>query len=185
MAKSVVVFLADGCEPLEVVAPVDALRRGGVDVVLASVKDDLAVRAAQAVTLQADAPLSALDLTGFDMAVVPGGSVGVENLAKCEPLAAALRAFMAEGRLVASICAGPTILADLGLLEGRTATCYPGCEGGFPAGAYVGGPTVHRDGNLVTASGPGQALDFGVAALRALAGDAVADQVAKDMLITA
>ena len=57
MAKSAVVFVANGCEPVEVVAPVDALRRGGVDVVLAAVSDDLTVRAAQAVTLQADAPL--------------------------------------------------------------------------------------------------------------------------------
>ena len=185
MEKLAAVMLGDGFEPVEALAPVDVLRRGGVKVDTVSVMDGRQVTSAQGITLYADDGVEDVDLMGFDLIVVPGGSVGVENLAKCEPLAAALRAFMAEGRLVASICAGPTILADLGLLEGRTATCYPGCEGGFPAGAYVGGPTVHRDGNLVTASGPGQALDFGVAALRALAGDAVADQVAKDMLITA
>ena len=80
MAKSAVVFVANGCEPVEVVAPVDALRRGGVDVVLAAVSDDLTVRAAQAVTLQADAPLSTLDLTQFDIAIVPGGSVVIYNI---------------------------------------------------------------------------------------------------------
>lgn len=90
MAKSAVVFVANGCEPVEVTAPVDVLRRGGVDVVLAAVSDDLTVRAAQAVTLQADAPLSTLDLTRFDIAIVPGGSVGVDNLGKSARVVAEL-----------------------------------------------------------------------------------------------
>ena len=97
MSKSVVVFLADGCEPLEVVAPTDVLRRGGVEVVLASIKDDLAIRAAHGVTLVADAPLSALDLTGFAMAVVPGGSVGVDNLGKSARVMAELTRRMEAG----------------------------------------------------------------------------------------
>lgn len=183
MAKSVVVFLADGCEPLEVVAPVDALRRGGVDVVLASVKDDLAVRAAQAVTLQADAPLSALDLTGFDMAVVPGGSVGVENLGRNARVVAELTRRMEAGEPVAAICAGPMVLARAGLLNGRRATCYPGCEEGWPAGVYQPDTDVCVDDNLITATGPGTALPFGIQLLRTLEGDAAADEVAAGMLV--
>ena len=136
MEKLVAVMLGDGFEPLEALAPIDVLRRGGMKVDTVSVMEGRQVTSAQGVTLYADAGVGDVDLMGFDMIVVPGGSGGVENLARCEPLAAALRAFMAEGRLVAAICAGPTILADLGLLEGRTATCYPGCEEGFPAGAY-------------------------------------------------
>lgn len=101
MAKSAVVFVANGCEPVEVVAPVDALRRGGVDVVLAAVSDDLTVRAAQAVTLQADAPLSTLDLTQFDIAIVPGGSVGVDNLGKSQRVVAELTRRMEAGEYVA------------------------------------------------------------------------------------
>lgn len=183
MGKLAAVMLGDGFEPVEALAPVDVLRRGGVKVDMVSVMDGLQVTSAQGVTLYADDGVGDVDLMGFDLIVVPGGSTGVENLAKCRPLAEALQCFMAEGKLVAAICAGPTILADLGLLEGRRATCYPGCEGGFPEGAYQGGHGVHVDGNLVTASGPGQALDFGMAVLRALMGDAVADRVAADMLM--
>lgn len=184
MEKLVAVMLGDGFEPVEAIAPVDALRRGGAKVDMVSVMDGLQVESAQGVVMYADDGVGDVDLLGFDMIVVPGGSVGVENMAKCQPLAEALRQFMAEGKLVASICAGPTILADLGLLEGRKATCYPGCEGNFPAGAYQDVLGVVRDGNLITASGPGQALDFGIEALRALSGDATADAVAKAMLVT-
>ena len=102
MSKSAVVFLADGCEPLEVVAPTDVLRRGGVEVVLASIEDDLAIRAAHGVTLVADAPLSALDLTGFAMAVAPGGSVGVDNLGKNARVMAELTRRMEAGESVAA-----------------------------------------------------------------------------------
>lgn len=183
MAKSAVVFVANGCEPVEVVAPVDALRRGGVDVVLAAVSDDLTVRAAQAVTLQADAPLSTLDLTQFDIAIVPGGSVGVDNLGKSARVVAELRRRMEAGELVAAICAGPMVLANAGLLTGRKAVCYPGCEEGWPAGIYQAGKDVFVDGNLITATGPGTALPFGIQILRTLEGDKVADEVASGMLL--
>ena len=119
----------------------------------------------------------------FDMIVVPGGMGGVQNLSRCQPLLDALKAFAAEGRLIGAICAGPTILADLGLLKGRAATCYPGCQTNFPEGVYQAIYGVQRDANLVTASGPGQALDFGLELLRALEGDAAADEVAKGMLL--
>ena len=75
------------------------------------------------------------------------------------------------------------MLNELGLLEGRKVTCYPGCEEGFPQGVYLTGQSVVVDDNLITASGPGQALEFGIAIVRALCGDDVADQVASSMLI--
>lgn len=183
MAKSAVVFLANGCEPLEVVAPVDALRRGGVEVVLAAVSDDFAVRAAHGVKLEADAPLSTLDLTQFDIAIVPGGSVGVDNLGKNARVVAELTRRMEAGEYVAAICAGPMVLANAGLLSGRAAVCYPGCEEGWPAGVYQPHESVFVDGNLITATGPGAALPFGLQILRSLAGDEVADEVAAGMLV--
>ena len=183
MAKSAVVLVANGCEPVEVTAPVDVLRRGGVEVVLAAVSDDLTVRAAQAVTLVADAPLSILDLTQFDIAIVPGGSVGVDNLGKSARVVAELRRRMEAGEYVAAICAGPMVLANAGLLSGHKAVCYPGCEEGWPAGIYQAGKDVFVDGNLITATGPGTALPFGIQILRTLEGDKVADEVASGMLL--
>lgn len=183
MAKSAVVFLANGCEPLEVVAPVDALRRGGVEVVLAAVSDDLTVRAAQGIRLEVDAPLSTLDLEKFDIAIVPGGSIGVDNLGKSQRVVAELTRRMEAGEKVAAICAGPMVLANAGLLAGRKAVCYPGCEEGWMAGIYQAGKDVFVDGNLITAIGPGAALPFGLQILRELAGDEVADDVAAGMLV--
>lgn len=174
--------VADGTEPLEALAPIDVLRRGGVDAQIVSAMGPKVVLAHN-VVVEADVVLGDVDLDAYDMLVVPGGSVGVENLGACEPLRQALAQFLEGGRFVASICAGPTILASAGLLDGRQATCYPGCEGAFPSGAYVEGPTVVVDGNLITASGPGVSLDFGVELLRALRGDAIAEGVGADMLI--
>lgn len=184
MAKSAVVFVANGCEPVEVVAPVDALRRGGVDVVLAAVSDDLTVRAAQAVTLQADAPLSTLDLTQFDIAIVPGGSVGVDNLGKSQRVVAELTRRMEAGEYVARPSApGPWCSPTRGCSPGaRPCATRAARKAGRPD-IYQAGKDVFVDGNLITATGPGTALSFGIQILRSLEGDKVADEVASGMLL--
>ncbi len=184
MTKTAAILLGDGFEPIEVIAPVDALRRGGVQVDTVSVMDGRFVQASQGITVQADYGVGDVDLDGYDMLIVPGGSGGVENLSKCNVLLDALKRQNAGDKAVASICAGPTILAKLGILDGKKATCYPGLQSTFPESTqYQEALGVYRDGNLLTASGPGEALNFGIEALRMLMGDAVADQVAKDMLV--
>ena len=183
VVKKVAVMFGDGFEPVEAVAPVDVLRRGGVEVTTVSVMSDRLVTAAQGVPVMADAQVEDIVFDDFDMIVAPGGTGGVQNLSKCRPLLDALKDFAAQGKPIGSICAGPTILADLQLLGGRRATCYPGCQANFPEGVYQDVYDVVRDGNLVTASGPGQALAFGVELLRALMGDKVAEDVAKGMLL--
>lgn len=184
MSNKVAIFIADGTEPVEAIAPVDVLRRGGIDVVMVSAMPRLEVTFAQNIKVIADVDLENAAPDDFDMLVVPGGSLGVENLAKNAKLAKALEEFMKSGRKVSSICAGPTILADLGLLEGRKATCYPGCQTNFPEGVYVDILGVVKDRNLITASGPGQALEFGKAMLEELAGKDVAEEVLKGMLVS-
>lgn len=183
MSDTVAVMLGDGFEPVEVVAPVDVLRRGGVDVTLVSVMGKLDVQSAQDITIVADKLVEDVDLASFTMVIVPGGSGGVENLGKCDVLAKNLRERMKSDRLVGSICAGPTILANLGLLEGRKAVCYPGCESVFPSGVYQPNLDVCVDGNLITATGPGTALPFGRMLLHVLKGEKTADDVAKGMLL--
>lgn len=184
MGSTVAYMVADGSEPLEVVAPVDVLRRGGVDVVTVSVTGSIDVLLAQDLRLTADALVQDVNLfDGFDMVVVPGGSEGVKAMAACEALTKDLTARMREDRLVAAICAAPTILADLGLLEGRRAVCYPGCQDGFPDGAYQAGISVCVDGSLITATGPGTALPFGKMLLHILEGEKKAEEVAASMLL--
>lgn len=103
MAETVAVMLGDGFEPVEVVAPVDVLRRGGVEVTLVSVMGRKEVTSAQDIKMVADALVEDVDLDLFTMVVVPGGSVGVENLGKCDKLAESLRDRMKANKLVGSI----------------------------------------------------------------------------------
>ena len=155
MAETVAVMLGDGFEPVEVVAPVDVLRRGGVEVTLVSVMGRKEVTSAQDIKMVADVLVEDVDLDLFTMVVVPGGSVGVENLGKCDKLAESLRDRMKANKLVSSICAGPTILANL---------------------------DVCIDKNLITATGPATALPFGRALLEALKSEKDASEVASGML---
>ncbi len=179
----VAVMLGEGFETIEALTSVDVLRRAGVEVVVASVMPTREVTSAQGVPVTADAAVADgdVDLGGFDAIILPGGMGGYENLSACEPLRAALSSQLEEGRLVAAICAAPMLLAHLGLLDGRRATCYPSCEDVFPAGAYQPDDVV-RDGNLITGSGPAKSLPFALAVLEALAGKDVAAQVASGML---
>lgn len=183
MSMRLAVMLADGAEPLEVVAPVDVWRRGGIEVTCVSIMDTKVVEAAQGLKLEADVLLGDVDLTSFDALFVPGGSVGVENLLQCDVLADALRAFMAEGKHVLAICAGPMVLNAADVLDGRRVTCYPGCEEGFPSNVYTDDAGVIVDGNLITAAGPGYALALGITGLEAMTTQARANEVAKGLLV--
>ncbi len=185
MSKRVAIFLGDGFEDMEVIAPTDCLRRAGVDVTLVSVMPTKAVKSAQGVDVTANAQIDEadLDLMSFDMIVVPGGNGGVDNINACQKALDTISAFMHANKHVGSICAGPTILAGLGLLEGRIATCYPGCQTNFPAGVYQADFGVYVDGNLITASGPGQAMRFGIALAKALVGEDVAKSVSDGLLM--
>ena len=178
----VAILLADGFETIEALAPADVLRRGGQDVALVTVNEAPHVTTAQKVGIDCDATLATYDFSSCDLIVLPGGLPGTTTLRATEKVCELAREFMAE-KSVASICAAPSILAELGLLEGRTATCYPGFEGDFPAGVRPAENGVYVSGNLITASGPGFAVEFGLALLEHVAGKEAADKVAAGMLI--
>lgn len=179
---SVAVLLADGAEPLEVTAPVDAWRRGGVSVTLAALGNSPTVVLAHDMRFDADALLAEVDLAQFDALLIPGGSVGVEHLLTSTAALDAVRTFAEAGKHVFAICAGPMVLNAAGILEGRRVTCYPGCQEGFPAKAYQGGGVV-QDANLITAAGPAFALELGLTSLAALTSEETARQVGADMLM--
>ena len=180
MAK-VAILLADGFETIEALAPADVLRRGGQDVSLVTINESGRVTSGHGIEIAADATIGGYDFTDCDLVVLPGGIPGTPNLRANARVCELAREFMAD-RQLGAICAAPSILAELGLLEGRTATCYPGCEGSFPAGVRPESLGVYVDGNLVTASGPAYAVEFGLALLRKLAGPEEADRVASGML---
>lgn len=181
MAK-VAILLADGFETIEALAPADVLRRAGEDVSLVTINALPHVTTAHGIGIDCDSTLDEYDFGACDLIVLPGGMPGTTNLRANERVCELTRQFMSEKRLGA-ICAAPSILAELGLLDGRVATCYPGCEGAFPAGVRPEELGVYTDDNLVTASGPGFAVDFGLALLELLEGAEAAQRIAAGMLV--
>lgn len=155
-------FLADGFEPVEALAPVDVMRRAGINVVTVSIMGRAVVEAAHGVKVVADALFDEVDFSDADALVLPGGSLGTENLSACEPLRALLAAANAEGKIIAAICAAPMVFGRMGILAGRRATCYPGYEGEL-AGAKYTAASVEQDDNIITACGPAASFDFGFA----------------------
>lgn len=174
----VALLLADGFETIEALTVVDVLRRGGVDVATVSTMPTTSVTSSQGVRVTADALFDEYDFGRADYVVTPGGTQGTENLGADERVCDVLRRFMAGGGgHVASICAAPSILARLGLLDGRIATCFPGFEREFPAGVRPEEEGVYHDGNLITASGMGWSLPFALEILRDIAGQTDVDRV--------
>ena len=167
--KRVYVFFADGFETVEALAPVDVMRRAGLDVVTVSIMERTDVVSAQGVTVKADALYCDVCFDGAAALVLPGGGVGTDNLSAHEPLRALLRAECGKGTLVAAICAAPMVFGRIGILEGRRATCYPGCEGDLFGAEYTAS-AVEEDGNIITGCGPGASFDFGFAIVARLCG---------------
>ena len=123
----VVMILGSGFEPVEAIAPCDILRRGGVEVQLAGIGGRM-VEAGHGVTVQADCTIEEADFDRAEMVVLPGGLGGVRSILGCKAAMDAVGQAYDDGKFVAAICAGPTILAQLHITDGKTATCYPGCE---------------------------------------------------------
>lgn len=179
-------FLAEGFEEIEALATVDIMRRAGMDVATVSVSDSLAVAGAHGITVVADTTLAEVgDFAEAEWLICPGGMPGATNLVGCHPLCAVLRAHAAAGGRLAAICASPAVvLAPLGLLNGKRATCYPGFEEAcVAAGADMQSQAVVIDGNTITGNGPAAATPFALAIVRHSLGAAAAQQVASGMLL--
>ncbi len=167
----VLVPLAQGCEELEAVTIMDLLDRAGIDVVSAGL-DDQPVQASHGATLVPATTLEeALEQDDYDMVVLPGGLPGADHLGVDERLTAFLRQMAGAGKFTCAICAAPRVLAQQGLLDGKTATCYPGFlePADFPKVNHTGEP-VERDGIFITGRGPGTAMDFTLELIEALVG---------------
>lgn len=172
----VAVLAADGFETIECLTVVDVLRRGGVRATLVSVMDTREVVTSQQIPVTCDCTFDEIDFTDYDYVVLPGGMPGATNLRADARVCDLVREFAAT-KHVAAICAAPFILAELGVLEGHRATCFPGFERDFPVGSFAGERTVVRDGNIITASGMGQALPFALAILDDIAGEVAVAKV--------
>ena len=182
MAK-VYVFLADGFEDVEVLIPIDVLRRGGVKVVTVSTTDFPLVTSAHGVNIEADLLFEQADTSDADLLMLPGGMPGASNLYAHKGVCKAVCEQAAAGRKVAAICAAPAVvLAPLGILNGKRATCYPGFEQDLQEGdAQYTADLVTVDGNITTAEGPAAAFPYAYELLAQLVDQKTSDQVAEGM----
>ena len=179
MSKAVI-FFARGLEECEGLLCVDLLRRADVEVTIAAVGGSQTVTSARQVNVVADALAEDLDYTAFDACILPGGIPGVDNLKADATVRKVCQEFAAAGKYVAAICAGPTVLAGFGVLQGKKATVYPGMDAPLTEGGaeYTGLPLT-IDGNIVTGEALGAAIPFALALARLLAGAEASDRVKK------
>ncbi len=155
------VFLANGFEEIEALAVVDVLRRAELDVLTVGVGEDFIIGSHQ-IPVACDIPEKALVLDEkVEAIVLPGGMPGTLNLEKSATVQKAIDWATENGKLVCAICAAPSILGHKGLLDGKTATCFPGFEDEL-FGATVSKDFVVKDGNVITARGMGSAIEFGL-----------------------
>lgn len=178
MAKALIP-LVEGFEDIEAVTIVDILRRGGVEVVTASLSEELAVRSAHGVVMTADAEFEVAAKEDFDAVVLPGGP-GTDRL-KVAPVIERLKRQKEEGKLIAAICAAPTVLVEAEVLEpGQHVTCYPSCV--MDLDRQCAHAPVVEDGFVITGQAPGAAMLFALVVLKALMGEGAARKVARGLV---
>ena len=173
---SVLVPLADGFEEIEAFAPVDLLRRAGVEVVIASLSDKRHATGRSGIVTHADATLDSVAERLFDLVFVPGGP-GVKNLRSDPRVRATILRHHQAGKWIAAICAAPTVLADCGLLEGRRYTAHPSVASELPL--ICADERVVTDGHVTTSRGAGTAVEFGLHLVGVLVAPAKAEEIGK------
>lgn len=176
----VYIILGTGFEEIEAVSPCDILRRGGVDVKFAGIGGTL-IRGSNGITVQADCTVEELDQEQMDMIVLPGGLGGVHSILGSETAINAVKYAYENGKLVAAICAAPTVLAKLHITDGKHAVVYPGMEADMGS-AIMEDANVVKDGNVLTGRAPGAAIDFGYLLLQTLQGEETAQKVRAGMV---
>ena len=181
--KKVYVFLADGFEDVEALIPIDVWRRGGIDVTTVSISDFPLVNSAHGVNVEADIMFEQGEFDDADLIFLPGGMPGATNLFEHKGVCKTVVDQFAAGKKVAAICASPAVvLAPLGILEGKRATCYPGFESVLAENnATYTGDLFTVDGNVTTGEGPAAAFPFAYELLDQLVNKQTADQIAEGM----
>ena len=177
------VFMADGTEEVEALTVIDLLRRAGANVVTVSVMQEKKIISSHNIGIEADITIDEMDLTNLEMIILPGGLGGVASARASHAAMDALEFAWQNDKFVAAICAGPTVLADLHITDGKTATCYPGCENGMGNANMIPDAACIRDGKLITGTSAGCAVKFGLALVEALKGKDTADMIAQQIVI--
>lgn len=179
--SKIAVFFGTGYEEIEALTVVDILRRAGETVEMVSVTGEKTVTSSHKVTVEMDRTLAEVNFDDTDVLVLPGGMPGTKNLEACETLMEQVDAFAAAGKIVAAICAAPSILGHRGHLNGKKACAFPDFESHLE-GAQVSREPAVIDGNIITGRGMGAAVPFGLAILEKLQGKEAAEAMGKKIV---
>lgn len=175
------IFFADGFEEIEALAVVDICRRCGLTIDMVSITEERAVTGSHRIEVKMDKTYSEVNFEEYDMLILPGGSVGTQNLEAHEGLMAQIDAFYEGGKYIGAICAAPSIFGHRGILKGRKACSYPSMESHLEGAQVTAGPVEISD-HVVTSRGMGTALDFGLAIAGIFCGEKKAEELAKGIV---
>jgi len=177
---SVYVFLADGFEEAEALIPTDMLIRGGADVKLTSVGTSLTVRGAHKINVNADILLSDVDLSTAEAIILPGGSGGTTLLAKDQKVIFMINEAASRGIYIGAICAAPSILGSMGLLDGRKAACYPSFQK-YLLNSNITGNEVECDDIFITAKAAGSSFEFAFKLVELICGSDMCNKIKQEI----
>lgn len=178
----VYMLLGTGFEETEAIAPLDLLRRAGVEILTVGLNGKT-IYGSHGIGIETDIIIDQMDLTGVEMVIIPGGLGGVASIRACAAAMEALKFAWENGKFVAAICAGPTVLADLGITDGKNTTCYPGCETGMGSAKVDASVPCVRDGKLITGASAGCAVSFGLMLVEAMKGAEMAEKIRNQIVI--
>ena len=178
----VYMFLGTGFEETEAIAPLDLLRRANIEVRTVGLNGPVII-GSHGIPVAADMEIADLDIADAEMVILPGGLGGVASIRGCEAALKAVKTAADMGKYVAAICAGPTVLADLGLLTGVQATCYPGQIPNMKDALVVDNAACVTDGKVITGTSAGTAVPFSLALIEALKGADAARTIADQIVI--
>lgn len=178
----VLVPLAQGCEELEAITITDLLVRAGVTVTTCGL-DNQPVKASRGITIIPDTSIDKVLNESFDLIVLPGGLPGADHLRDNAQLQTLIKKQAADNKYVAAICAAPKALAQAGVLEGKTATSFPGVLAALDnANISISEKAVEIDGNIVTSRSAGTAMEFALSLIELLEGKEKRDEVNKQLV---
>lgn len=178
----VYVFLANGFEEIEAIAPIDIFRRANIEVITVSISDNKEVSGAHGISVLADKLFSEIDFSGEYLIYLPGGMPGTKNLDAHVGLKSLIASHVKAGEQTAAICAAPSILGKMGFLEGKEAICYPGFEDQL-IGATISQDKIVKSGNISTAKGAGVAIQFALKLVEDIKGKAEAERIANSICL--
>lgn len=180
--EKILVPLAEGFEEIEAVTIIDVLRRAGLDVTVAGLEPG-PVTGSHGIPLTPDANLGDVDTSAFTMIVLPGGMAGTGRLMRDERVLSLVRRLHSQGQRTAAICAAPLVLHAAGVVAGVPITAHPSVRENLTGADVRSEPRVIRSGPITTSQGAGTAMDFALALVAELCGEAKAKELGQAMIV--